>query len=254
MAVGVGNCMEREKSHILTLSFDDGFKKSFYKVADIHEEFGLSACLNVIASGHLPDFQLSRLYHTVKRGDLGNFDDWNALQKRGHEIMPHTWAHKNLTKMPLSEAQKLITKCLAYFEDHLIGFDASKAVYNFAFNASTPELENFALTQVKAVRTGGWNWKILENPPTNLMPGANGPRKLGCWSFGPDNADEWLKQQVNEFLAGYGGWLVLNLHGLDGEGWGSISSAYLTALLKRLVKIDFLEILPAGEVIKRVTI
>ena len=32
-----------KKTHILSLSFDDGFKKSFYRIAEIHEEFGLSA-------------------------------------------------------------------------------------------------------------------------------------------------------------------------------------------------------------------
>ena len=39
------------KTHIATLSFDDGFGKSFYKIADIYEGFGLRACLNVIATG-----------------------------------------------------------------------------------------------------------------------------------------------------------------------------------------------------------
>jgi len=39
----------------------------------------------------------------------------------------------------------------------------------------------------------------------------------------------------------------------DEEGWGPIRSTYLANLLKRLVKINYLKILPAAEVLKRYT-
>ena len=45
----------------------------------------------------------------------------------------------------------------------------------------------------------------------------------------------------------------MNLHGLDDEGWGPVTSLYLNELLKRLVEIDCLEILPAGVVLERVS-
>jgi len=240
-AVGLGNFSIKGKTHILTLSFDDGFKDSFYKTAGIYEAHGLKACLNVIASGHLPSFQSPDKYITDERGD---FTDWNALKKRGHEIMPHTWDHTNLTKIPFEKATEDIDKCLRYFEENLTGFKTSDAVYNFAFNASTPELEQYALSKVRAVRTQG-------DSAINPIPALSVPVRLGCWSYGPDNADNWVEKQVNEFLAGTGGWLILNLHGLDKEGWGPITSKYLNDLLKRLVKIEYLDILPAGEVLKR---
>ncbi len=44
-----------QKIHLLTLNFDDGFKKSFLKLAEIHEGYGLKACLNMIASGNFPE-------------------------------------------------------------------------------------------------------------------------------------------------------------------------------------------------------
>jgi hypothetical protein len=56
---------------------------------------------------------------------------------------------------------------------------------------------------------------------------------------------------VNEFLVSSGGWLILNLHGLDREGWGPVSSQYLNDLMKRLVRLDYMEILPTGVVLKR---
>lgn len=39
-----------KKQHLVTLSFDDGFRKSFLRTAEIYEKHGLSACLNVVAA------------------------------------------------------------------------------------------------------------------------------------------------------------------------------------------------------------
>ena len=58
-------------------------------------------------------------YH---KHEVGNFNDWNALKKRGHEIMPHSWEHQNLTKIPFENAKELIDKCLNYFEENLDGY------------------------------------------------------------------------------------------------------------------------------------
>ncbi|MBT1704102.1 polysaccharide deacetylase family protein [Chryseosolibacter indicus] len=237
---GVPYAFPKGKTHLVTLSFDDGFKRSFYKTADIFEEFGLKACLNVIASGHLSSFKAPDQW--IRPELLGNFDDWNRLQERGHEIMPHSWDHVNLAKIPYTEATLLIDKCLDYFEQHLEGFKSTESVYNFAFNASTPELDAYALSKVKAVRTNG-------ERAVNPIPKKGGGMRIGCKSKGPENIDHWVEEQVNNFLKTEGGWLVLNTHGLDKEGWGPMSSAYLRKLLKRLVQVDSLSIIAAGAVL-----
>ena len=69
-----------KKRHIVTLSFDDGVKKSSIKTAEIYEKHKLSACINVVASAHMKDFRPPD-YPTVVRGDFGL---WNELQARGH--------------------------------------------------------------------------------------------------------------------------------------------------------------------------
>ena len=75
------------KTHIVSLSFDDGFKKSFVRIAQIYEKFGLSGCFNIIASAHMPNNQVRDDY--MKQEQFGDFGIWNELQDRGHEIMPH---------------------------------------------------------------------------------------------------------------------------------------------------------------------
>ncbi|MGI9545252.1 MAG: polysaccharide deacetylase family protein [Cyclobacteriaceae bacterium] len=226
-------------THILSLSFDDGFKKSFRRTAEIYEKHDFKACFNVLATGHLPSFEEPDEY--MLKPLLGDFELWNELKQRGHEVMPHGYKHANLSKISFKKAQSLIQKCLEYFTDHLDGFEAKEAIFNFPFLASTPELETWLPTQVKAFRTYG--------PTINPFP-KKGQARLTCGAAGPDNIDQQLQKQIEDFLAGDGGWFIFNTHGLEEEGWGPISAQFLDNLLTNLKGIQSLAVLPVGEALK----
>jgi peptidoglycan/xylan/chitin deacetylase (PgdA/CDA1 family) len=225
---------EAAKTHFVTLSFDDGFKKSSIRTAEIFEKHKLAACINVIATAHLPDFVLPNEYH---RWPVGDFHLWNELQERGHEIMPHGYKHANKRELPLAESQDLIRRCLEVFAKELKGFDAKKAVFNFPFNASTPAVEEWLAGEVMAFRTGG---PAINEPPHR------GQSKLTCTSFGPENIDAHLLGEIDKLLAQPSGWLIYNTHGLDEEGWGPLSSSVLDRLLARLVAMPHVSVVPAG--------
>lgn len=55
---------------------------------------------------------------------------------------------------------------------------------------------------------------------------------------------------LKSFLEGPGGWFVWNTHGLDDEGWGPIRGSFLDNLLRELRTIDFVWVVPAGELLK----
>ena len=226
---------DRKKRHIVTLSFDDGFKKSFVRTAEIYEKYKLSACLNVIATGHEKGYQAPGEY--IGGSDRGDFGLWNELQARGHEVMPHTYKHANLRLLPLAESKDLILRCLDVFSKELKGFDPTKAIYNFAYNASTPDLEAWLPTQVRAFRTGGG--------AINPFP-HKGQVKLTCTSFGPGNCEHAIDREIEKLLARKTGWLIFNTHGLDEEGWGPIRATYLDRLLDKLSEIESVDVLPAG--------
>ncbi len=221
--------------HIISLSFDDGLRKSCIQTAEIYERFNLSACFNVIATGHLSSFVPPDHYHEgIPKGD---FLLWNELQERGHEIMPHGLKHENLSALPHTEAQRSIIDCLATFSDALKGFDPREAIFNFPYNASTPALEEWLSTIVKAFRTGGGG--------INPLPHA-GQKRLTCTAFGPRNCEQHLDQEIERLLAKRSGWLIYNTHGLDDEGWGPISASYLVRLLERLLQIESVAVMPVG--------
>ena len=224
---------QNKKRHIVTLSFDDGFKMSSIKTAEIYEKHKLFACINVVASAHMKDFRPPD-YHSVPRGDFGL---WNDLKARGHEVMPHSFKHANLRQLPLPEAKDLVLRCLDVFSKELKGFEQKKAVYNFAYNASTPELEAWLPTQVRAFRTGG--------EAINSWP-QKGQVKQTCTSFGPGNCEHAIDREIEKLVAEESGWLIFNTHGLDEEGWGPIRASYLDRLLERLAGIESVDVLPAG--------
>jgi peptidoglycan/xylan/chitin deacetylase (PgdA/CDA1 family) len=222
--------------HIITLSFDDGFRKSNLAIADIYERFGLSACFNVLAATG----QESHEERSKYPGPRGDFVLWNELQARGHEVMPHGYNHTDKAKLPLAEAQGLILHCLDIFADRLDGFEAKQAVFNFPYNSSTPQLEAWLPSVVKAFRSRG--------PMINPLPHP-GMVHLGTGGYGPDNCEAHLDRQVEDLLSRPSGWLVYNTHGLDEEGWGPIGSTYLERLLARLVEVPTVKVMPAGRVL-----
>jgi hypothetical protein len=240
-AVPVTTACAKEKNgtHIVSLSFDDGFRRSFVRTAEIYETFGLSACFNVIAGAHQADFEPVGEY--ISTSVVGDFKLWNGLQERGHELMPHGYSHAHLPDLPLPVAEEMMEQSLQVFEANLTAFKREEAIFNFPFNHSSPPLESWLESQVRAFRTGG---SIVNPLPTRET------QKLTCNSFGPGNIDEHLDRVIQDFLSGPGGWVIYNTHGLDGEGWGPLSSSYLKALLARLVKLENVRVLPVGQALK----
>jgi peptidoglycan/xylan/chitin deacetylase (PgdA/CDA1 family) len=226
------------KVHIVTLSFDDGFARSFREIAEIHEKFSLCACFNIIATGHWRNTEVKDDY--MKEGQLGDFSLWNELQDRGHEVMPHGYRHAHLADLPLEEAKGLILDCLEIFSRELRGFEPKKAVFNFPYNQSSPEIEAWLSSVVMAFRTSGGG--------INPLPCAE-TVKITTTGSGPENCEQHLDGQIEKLLAQPEGWLVYNLHGLDEEGWGPIRATYLERLLDRLLEIDSVRIVPAARAI-----
>lgn len=224
-----------DRMHIVSLSFDDGFRKSFIRTAEIYEKFGLSACFNVTAAGNRPESPIADDY--VGPGQLGDFTLWNELRERGHEIMPHGYNHVHKDRIPFEQAKKLIEACLEIFVSELRGFDPERAVFNFPYNVTTPEISSWITTRVRAYRCHG--------PMINPLPHADLVR-IGTGGWGPGNAEAHLDKTIEELLARESGWLVYNLHGLDDEGWGPIRAEYLERLLARLVQIDSVRVMPTA--------
>lgn len=226
-----------DKKHFISLCWDDGFLKSSIKTARIFEKYGLSASFNVVASGHFKSFKQPDKYQITPKGD---FVLWNEFQAAGHEVMPHSYKHTNLSQVPFEEAKHLINICLDYFGEHLNGFDAKKSIFHFPYNASTPEIESWLRDKVQSYRTG----RAGESGDNAL----DFKKHLTCTGYGPHSTELHLQKQIDALLARPRGWLIYNTHGLDGEGWGPMRADWLDRLLGTLTEMESVAVLPPAQV------
>jgi hypothetical protein len=199
------------------LVFDDGLKDSVYPLVACFERHGLRADLAIIAE---PDAG-------PLAGQALGWEVWRTLSARGHRIHPHGLDHQNEATQPLAIAQERIERCLERFAHELPGFVASDAVFHYPYNSTTPELDAWLRTQVRATRAGG----------TGLMSAAEvASGAWHCTCFGPGPADEHLHAMLDQAIAVGAHTLLFMAHGLDGEGWGPLGLSALDSALERIVR------------------
>lgn len=227
-------------THLLTLSWDDGFRKSFTEVARIHDDYRLRASLNIIASASEGLYEAADEWHNAATGSWGL---WNEMASRGHEIGPHSWSHQNHKTIPIEEARAEIDRCLDTFERRLFRFKRGDAVYAMPYNASNEPVERHLSKNVRAFRTGG--------PGINPLP-TKDTVKLTCTAFGPGNCEAHLDECVAQWLKEKSGWLIYNTHGLDEEGWGPVTPGYVRKLYDRLLKLPHVRIVAPMEALRAV--
>lgn len=230
--------------HYLTLSWDDGFRKSSLKTAEIFERYGLRAEFNVVATANLPANALPADMQPGQRwgGAYGDFNLWNELQARGHVIQPHGYKHANKSTLAFEQARGLILRCLEIFSHHLAGFEPAHTIFAFPYNASTLELEAWLPSVVRGFRTG-------PGPAINEFPSS---RTVKLTTSGMEEAETGLDQFLHELFEKPDGWLIYNLHGLDGEGWGPVRSEYLVRVLDELLSSTDVQILPSQAILELV--
>ncbi len=211
----------------VSLIFDDGFVKSCLRISDIFEARGLRATFAVLVDheGFMPDFP------------KGDFKLWNRLQYRGHVIHPHGYDHTDLSKVPLETAKTEIDSCLDSFSSNLENFNPKKTVYHLAYNRSSPQIEDYLLTKVRAIRTTG--------PDGNVGSGMNGKTELergiyNCSWHGPEHCDGHLMSILKIAETKRPELMMYMMHGLEDEGWGPIHADALEEALDYIIKSSVL--------------
>lgn len=217
------------------LCFDDGFAASSESTAVLFEKHDLSAVFAVLTE----EWRLQ---------GLGNWDLWNRLQDRGHFIHPHGPFHKPrsgedrkkaLGEMPFANSTAAIERCLSDFTANLKGFAAERACFHYPHNKGNPQLNEWLLKTVAAVRLAPdkeFRGKEFHgyNAPEQIEN-----RVLYCTTYGHKSPLELVEKAI---AAKPYAWIVA-LHGVDGEGWGPVTQGVLDTLLTRIAaepSFDFL--------------
>jgi hypothetical protein len=207
---------------VVSFCFDDGLRESTFRTARLFEDRGVLATFCVLAQPSASEDPA----HTHAR--FADWDDLRALRLSGHDIAPHGWAHERLGDMSFEAAQAGLARMFGKLEAELPGFDVAAAVFHAAYLQMPPDLSEWVLSRVRAIRVA------CGRGGRNGMPADAHNRLIDCVTFGPSGVLEGCERSLDDFMRGDDPWQVLVLHGLDGEGWGAISESDLARLVDRV--------------------
>lgn len=211
----------------VSFCFDDGFLSSTEKTARLFETRGLRASFCIMAA---PD-QSADTAHIGAR--FAEWPLWRDLHRRGHDIAPHGWAHERLDTLTHDAACASIERMFARFAAELPGFAAERAIFHTPYLSMPPPLVDWLLARSAAVRIAQGSAGITSQAI------AQGSRQTDCITFGPDKVAAQADARIEDFRDADGDWLVLVLHGVDGEGWGSLALPELAGLVDRCCDLGF---------------
>lgn len=222
----------------VSFCFDDGFRASATTVRKIFGARGLAATFCVLAAPELTEDAF------IRAAPLGDWDFWRETRAEGHEVEPHGFAHEHLGRMPFEQACDSVQRTLDVLTRELPGFDARQSIYHVAYVRAPENVVRWIGARSLGVRvvTGGFGVQALNT----LTRG--GP--VDCMTWGPDKSDEPARAHIERFIESRADWLVLVFHGLDGEGWGTVSAHALEGMLDRLLAAG-VAVEPANRVLAR---
>ncbi len=220
----------------VSFCFDDGFRRSAEVICDVFARRGLRACFAILA-------QPGRALDPYVRGaDLGDWPFWRAVAAAGHEVAPHGLIHERYEDMSLADAQASVLSALDIMEAELPGFERRRSVFHVPYLSAPPALVEWLGSQSLGVRLA------LGGNGLNRWPALRSGGAVDSVCCGPDGVAEALSGRLREF-ARQDGWLVLVMHGVDGEGWRPVSRAALERLLDEAVATGA-EIVPPNRLLR----
>lgn len=207
---------------VASLCFDDGFLASAKGVRAAFESRGLAACFCVLASpGEIEDA-------AIRAVEVADWGFWREARAAGHEVAPHGWAHERLSELTQAEAEDGLRRTFDLFAAELPGFRASESLFHAAYLTAPEPVCDWLRGETLGVRLR------LGRGGMSSVAGARASGLVDCITYGPGLADHDLLAATERFLDAGADWLVLVMHGLEGEGWGPVSPAGLERLLDRL--------------------
>lgn len=181
-----------DKQAAASYTFDDGLASSFM-IADIFESYGIRSSFYIIP------------------GRISTPEDWaqwRNLASKGHEIGNHSLNHINLEDpaLPDETLDREINEAQRVIEANI---GIRPLVFAFPQNSYNDRSEMYAYQNHVATRLPGFN-----DPAYRRMAFLSGTTV--------EEANAALSDAVD-----IGGWFVPNAHGVNGDGWEPITSAFL---------------------------
>jgi peptidoglycan/xylan/chitin deacetylase (PgdA/CDA1 family) len=210
--------MSTTLTRAISFCFDDGFRGSARTVHDVFSRRDLHACFAVLAR---PERALDPYVHGA---DLGDWGFWREMAAAGHEVASHGLIHERYDELGLARTQAGVQDALRIMEAELPGFERGRSLFHVPYLSAPQAVVEWLGTQCLGVRLAGPGRGL--NRWADMRPGG----RVDSLCHGPRGVAAALRARLREFAA-QDGWLVLVMHGVDGEGWGPVDRSELEGLL-----------------------
>lgn len=224
----------------LSITFDDGFRKGSETAAAILSEYGLAATFYIVTGWVAPARAAVR--EKFNRGrDHGDWAHWRSIRDAGHEIGSHTFSHFNVTGKRARLFPWLVSAELRKSRDDLVR-ETPQPLYTISmtWNATSHRSDSLVSALYDACRLG--SAALAYNDLDKLDP-----HRLTSWA----PAASVPTQAYDEAIAAIpeGGWLILQFHSFDDEGWEPLSSDAFRALCETARRYNDVKVAPVAQVI-----
>ena len=237
-ALNAGN-----SSRFVSITFDDGLINGARKAVEILSRFNLFATFYLV-TGWVRPREIPFTRDRWNRGlDHGSWHDWREIMNRGHDIGSHTVTHLNAGGRIASWLPPVLRWEFSHSHQRLRrNLGVAPLSISMPWNASTLTYEYVLRRLYRACRVGS------RIPRSNDL-GQIDWYSLSSWAPDSDVSVAELVSHVRATPPGH--WLILQLHGFDGEGYMPVSSGKFREAVQRFAELDNLEHVTVAEMVRR---
>lgn len=228
------------RARVLSITFDDGLVHGSEVACEILSRYELAATFYIVTGWVEPTRSKVCEPYNVGRSH-GDWAHWRAVRDAGHEVGSHTFSHINAGGKKSRLMPWRVQRELAKSRDDLVR-EVPQQLYTISmpWNAATPRSERYARKFYSACRLGCST--LAYNQLSALKP-----YSLELW---PPSAPVSATDFSNAIAAiPKGGWLILQFHSFDDEGWDPISRGMFEHICSLAAEDETLKVLSVAQVL-----
>jgi len=198
---------------LLSITFDDGFEVGAQRAGKILKQYNLNATFYVVTGWVEPMRARIGDSYNVNRSH-GNWPFWRTIAGCGHEVGSHTFSHIRAT----GKSARLMPWRLST-ELRMSKADLEREVPQSLYTVSMPwNLSSRVSKRIVSKLYGACRLGTTELCFNNL--GSLNIHELKSWAPNSDVSAAGYRQAIDQIPDN--GWLIIQLHSLDQEGWEPI--------------------------------
>jgi peptidoglycan/xylan/chitin deacetylase (PgdA/CDA1 family) len=233
--------MTRSLNRFLSITFDDGFRYAAEVACEALHPLGIPATFYVV-TGWVEPARASITEPYNEGRSHGDWNLWRQVRDAGHEVGSHTFSHVNAGgKKSIVLPWLVRNQVERSYQDLVREVPQARYTISMPWNAATTTSERHVRRYFAGCRLGS---KLAYNRLGSLES-----FRLLSWAPSPATNDAEFRQAIARIPDN--GWLILQFHSFDDEGWDPISRKRFKWLCETIAATEGVSVRTVGDVVSR---